>query len=136
MTTPPDPDIPNSPPTPAGPNTKAGRQQPPRPGNDAGADELVADIEVTRAELGDTIDALGEKFDVKAQTQHGLHDARQRVTAQARTARERGSEALVQVKEATTDAQGDLTRQARVAAFAAAALVAVVAVVTLRRRSR
>lgn len=136
MTTPPDPDTPSGLPTPTGPDTPAGRQQPPRPGNDAGADELVADIEVTRAELGDTVEALSEKFDVKAQTRRGVDDARRRATEQARAARQRGSEALTQVRQAATDTQGDLTRQARVAAFAAAALVAAAVVVTLRRRSR
>lgn len=136
MTTPPNPDSPSGAPTPAGPATPAGGQQPPRPGNDASADELVADIEATRAELGDTVDALGEKFDVKAQTKQGLDEARQRATAQARVAQQRGSQAFAQVKEAATDAQGNLTQQARIAAFAVAALVAAAAVATVRRRSR
>ncbi|WP_307787031.1 DUF3618 domain-containing protein [Mycolicibacterium mengxianglii] len=41
----------------------------PEPGSDAGIDELQADIERTRDELGKTVGALADKADVKARAQ-------------------------------------------------------------------
>jgi hypothetical protein len=38
---------------------------PPEPGPNASIDEIQADIERTRAQLGDTVGALSEKLDVK-----------------------------------------------------------------------
>ncbi|WP_051441491.1 DUF3618 domain-containing protein [Arthrobacter sp. H14] len=39
----------------------------PEPGKDAGTSEIQADIETTRAELGQTVEQLSERLDVKAQ---------------------------------------------------------------------
>jgi Protein of unknown function (DUF3618) len=39
-------------------------------GTDLSTDKLEADIERTREELGQTVDALSQKFDVKAQARH------------------------------------------------------------------
>jgi len=94
------------------------------PGADATAEELVADIEATRAELGDTVEALSQKFDVKAQARDSLEDAKQRATAQARIAQTRGTEMFEQAKAAATDDQGNLTPQARSIAIKVAAGVA------------
>ncbi|WP_020500218.1 DUF3618 domain-containing protein [Sciscionella marina] len=74
-----------------------------QPGKDASADELVSDIERTREELGNTVDALSEKFDVKAQAQHALHDVAGRATEQAQAARIRGDRLLTRVKDTVTD---------------------------------
>jgi hypothetical protein len=38
---------------------------PPEPGPEAGVDDIQADIERTRHELGETVGALSEKLDVK-----------------------------------------------------------------------
>ena len=46
--------------------------QPLDPDRDLSQEELVADIEQTRAQLGDTVDALAQKFDVKARPEPGL----------------------------------------------------------------
>lgn len=54
---------------------------PPEPGADAGVDELKADIEKTRAELGETVGALSDKMDVKARTQEKVHDVSESVRA-------------------------------------------------------
>jgi hypothetical protein len=42
--------------------------------------ELKSDIERTRAELADTVDALAAKLDVKAQARHRAHDAATRAS--------------------------------------------------------
>jgi hypothetical protein len=42
----------------------------PEPGPDAGIDDIQADIEHTRKELGETIGALSAKADVTGQVQH------------------------------------------------------------------
>lgn len=41
--------------------------QPPEVGPDAGIDEIQADIEQTRHQLGETVDALSHKLNVKEQ---------------------------------------------------------------------
>jgi hypothetical protein len=109
--------------TPTGPETPTGARVPP-PGPDATPEELVADIEATRAELGDTVEALSQKFDVKAQARDSLEDAKQRAAAQARIAQTRGTEMFEQAKAAATDDQGNLTPQARSIAIKVAAGVA------------
>ena len=59
----------------------AGPDPRPEPGPDAGIDELQADIEKTRAELGETVGALSDKLDVKARAQHTVAEARESVKA-------------------------------------------------------
>ena len=46
-------------------------------------EEIQADIEQTRQELGETVDALTAKMDVKSRTKARLDDTRQRATRQA-----------------------------------------------------
>ena len=46
----------------------------PQPGPDAGIEELQADIERTRGELGETVAALSDKMDVKTRTQNRIHE--------------------------------------------------------------
>ncbi|CAN3126578.1 DUF3618 domain-containing protein [Mycobacterium sp. smrl_JER01] len=57
----------------------AGPDPRPEPGPDAGVDELQADIEQTRAELGATVGALSDKFDVKGRTQQAVAEAKESV---------------------------------------------------------
>lgn len=46
----------------------------------SGAREIKADIERTRAELAETVDALAAKLDVKAQARHRAHEAATQAT--------------------------------------------------------
>lgn len=95
----------------------------PPPGKDADAEEVVADIEATRAELGRTVDALSEKFDLKAQARARLDEAR-----------ERGARSVTDIKDLATDERGKPTATAIGAVVAA--LVGVLAMAVLRRRRR
>ena len=115
--------------TPVGPGTRP-------PGPDATADELVADIEATRSEMGDTAAALSEKFDVRSQARNSIDDVKQRAGAQAQTVQARGAELVGQVNDRATDDQGNLTRQARSAVIGVAAVVAGLVVGAIWRRSR
>lgn len=58
----------------------------PEPGPDAGVDELQADIERTRAELGDTVGALTDKLDVKGRAQQKVADTKDAVAQRSHDA--------------------------------------------------
>lgn len=55
----------------------------PEPGPGASVREIVDDIEHTRQQLGETVDALAAKLDVKSQVKHTVHEARTNVTESA-----------------------------------------------------
>lgn len=59
----------------------------PEPGPDAGIDDIQADIERTRAELGDTVHALSAKLDVKERTKEKVAEFKDRVADKAATLR-------------------------------------------------
>jgi hypothetical protein len=90
----------------------------------------VADIEATRAELGDTVEALSQKLDVKAQARHSLDEAQHRATVAARIAQARANEVFRQARDSATDDHGNLTPEARAVAVRVAA--SVTAVIVLR----
>jgi hypothetical protein len=48
----------------------------PEPGPAAGIDDIEADIEATRRELGHTVEALSAKLDVKARATRKAHELR------------------------------------------------------------
>jgi Protein of unknown function (DUF3618) len=99
------------------------------------ADELQADIERTREQLGNTVDALSEKLDVKAQTRHKMESLKQGGAAKVDAVRARGGAAATKTKNAATDGHGKpKTGLLAGAALAAALLAAGAAVVVWRRR--
>jgi type VI protein secretion system component VasF len=51
----------------------------PEPGADAGLDDIQADIEQTREQLGETVEALQAKLDVKARAQDKVAETKQQV---------------------------------------------------------
>jgi hypothetical protein len=55
----------------------------PEPGPDAGIDDIAADIEQTRQELGETVQALSAKLDVKERSKEKVEEAKQRVVDKA-----------------------------------------------------
>jgi Protein of unknown function (DUF3618) len=55
----------------------------PEPGPDAGIDDIQADIEHTRKELGETVGALSAKLDVKERTKEKVAETKERVVEKA-----------------------------------------------------
>jgi Protein of unknown function (DUF3618) len=100
------------------------------PGAGLSADELQADIERTREQLGNTVDALSEKLDVKAQTRHKMESLKQGGAAKVDAVRARGGEAATKARNAATDERG----RPKTGLLAGAALLAVGAAVVWRRR--
>jgi vacuolar-type H+-ATPase subunit H len=84
------------------------------PGNDA--EEIRADIAEARSELGDTVQALAAKADVKQHARDAADSAKARVTDATETARVKVSEATEtarhKVSEATETAQAKLQEKA------------------------
>jgi hypothetical protein len=91
---------------------------PQEPGPDAGVDDIQADIERTRKELGDTVGALSAKLDVKERAKDKVAETKERVVE-------------------TTHSMGQVATQPKVAAPVIAALVVgavTVWIVVWRRR--
>jgi hypothetical protein len=100
---------------------------PPEPQPDAGTAELQADIERTRAELGDTVNALTAKLDLKGRATHAAADTKDRIV-------ERSMEATGTVVDKATDDRGRIKPAFPLAALAVFAAVVAGAVVWRRRR--
>jgi hypothetical protein len=89
------------------------------------AERIVADIEATRADLGETVDALAGKLDVRAQARSQVADARERINRQVAT-----------VRDAATDDRGNPTTAAKGVAGGIAAALALLVVRSVVRRRR
>jgi len=81
-------------------------------------DRIRAEIEQTRAEMGETVDALGYKTDVKARAKDSIQDKKESVMGVASSAKERLVGAGQSVNEATPDGQ-QVKQQAKRAASVA-----------------
>jgi hypothetical protein len=68
-------------------------------------DRIRAEIEQTRAEMGDTVDALGYKTDVKARAKDSIQDKKESVMGVASSAKDRLVGAGQSVNDATPDGQ-------------------------------
>ena len=97
------------------------------PGPDASAADIEADIEKTRHELGNTVEALAAKADVKGQAQRKAAEAKARLTDKAVQAREVVAEKASAVQTATQEAltNGAVKPTVPVAAIVAASLLIV-----------
>lgn len=113
--------------------TTPGNHDRPEPDGQASAAEVEADIARTREELGETVDALTDKFNVKAQARNKTRDAADRAGQQVHAAQAQGARALTELKARVTDERGQL--KPVVPAAAAALAVTVIAVVIWRRRT-
>lgn len=120
--------------------------------------ELREEIEKTREELGDTVEALSHKVDVKGRVSDGIDDrkhqaketaahARETVTHAAAAAQQQAAEAAASARataehaaasaRATAEQAGQKARANRTPVIAAAAGVAVLlALIVRKRRSR
>jgi ElaB/YqjD/DUF883 family membrane-anchored ribosome-binding protein len=75
-------------------------------------DRIRAEIEQTRAEMGETVDALGYKTDVKARAKDSIQDKKENVMGVASSAKERLVGAGQSVGDATPDSE-QVKQQAR-----------------------
>jgi len=111
---------------------------PPEPGPDAGIDDIQADIERTRHELGETVEALSAKADIKGRVQEKATHAKEAVTEQAAHSKdviaEKANAAQSAARNHLTDASGSLRPSVLVTAFVAAAAVVTIGIVVRRRR--
>ena len=105
----------------------------PEPGPDAGVEDIQADIEATRSELGQTVEALSAKLDVKHQAKQKVDDTKELIADKAQDVRSKGSEVGSQVVNAATDDKGSIRPAVPVAALA---LVAVIVGVVIWRASQ
>ncbi|SEG75339.1 MYXO-CTERM domain-containing protein [Thermomonospora echinospora] len=114
-----------------------------------GAQELRTDIERTRAELGETVEALASKADVKtrakdkagqfkenitAQAQHGIETVRDRTAPAAQKAQEKTRELAAKARETSSSEEVRAKAAPGGAAAAAGTGAAAVAVWLWRRR--
>src|ERR1700709_2378460 len=104
----------------------------PEPGPDAGVEDIQADIEATRSELGQTVEALSAKLDVKHQAKQKVDDTKELITHRAQDVRSKGSEVGSRGANAATDDKGSIRPAVPVAALALVAVI--VGVVIWRRR--
>jgi hypothetical protein len=75
-------------------------------------DRIRREIEQTRAEMGETVDALSYKTDVKARAKDSIHDKKESVMGVAQSAKDRIVGAGQSVNE-STPSTGDVKHQAR-----------------------
>ena len=110
----------------------------PEPGPDAGIDDIQADIEHTRKELGETIEALSAKADVKGRVKQKTADTTDRITEKASETKgvvvEKAHAAQSAARDVVTDSTGSVKPSVPIAALIAAAAILVVSVVLWRRR--
>ena len=71
-----------------------------------GVEQIEAEIEQTREQLGETVAALTAKLDVKTRAKHQVDAAREWVRVRAHTARVRAAEVAVRMQDTATDERG------------------------------
>ena len=109
----------------------------PEPGPDAGIDDIQADKH-TRKELGETIEALSAKADVKGRVRKKAADTKDSITEKVYETKEialkKAHAAQFAARDALTDDTGSVKPGVPIAALIAAAAVLVVSLVVWRRR--
>lgn len=110
----------------------------PEPGPDASIADIQADIDTTRKELGDTVEALAAKVDVKARAKQKAGETKDRVTETVDHGRQiavdKAQTAQFAVRGALTDDAGSVKPVVPRAALIAAGVVVIGIVVWWRRR--
>jgi hypothetical protein len=104
----------------------------PEPDPDASVDDIQADIEATRHELGETVGALSAKLDVKHQAKQKVDDAKDVIADKVHTVRAKGSDVGSHVVDVATDDEGAVRPVVPVAVLALIALT--LGVIIWRRR--
>jgi len=95
-------------------------------------EEVRAQIEHTRSQLGDTVQALAEKADVKAQAQRKLEDVREKVRSSSLSSRAVSSGAAPRARQLSAE----VAEQVRARPVAAVAMTAALGFVLGRLRRK
>jgi MYXO-CTERM domain-containing protein len=95
-------------------------------------EEIQADIERQREHLADTVDALGHKLDVKAQTKAKVEDVKVQTKAKVEDVTAQAKVRAAEVKAASTTDDGK--PRPEVIGVAAAVVLGIGLLVWLRRR--
>jgi len=103
----------------------------PEPGPDAGIDDIQEDIEKTRKELGQTVEDLSAKLDVKQRTKDKAAETKQRAAEKATETKQAVVEKAHAIQHATID---DGRAKITVPVVAGAVVAAVALMWFLRRR--
>lgn len=104
----------------------------PEPGPEAEIDDLATDIEQTRKELGETVEALSAKMDVKQRTKDKAAETKEAVVDKAAETKE----AVVDKAHALVHTTFDDGRAKVTVPTAAVVVVAVAALIWFLRRRR
>jgi len=75
----------------------------PEPGPEAGVEDLQADIAQTRQELGETVEALTAKMDVKERTRQKAAETKERVVDRAHAVQHAAADKAHAVQHAAVD---------------------------------
>jgi hypothetical protein len=75
---------------------------PPEPGPDAGIDDIQADIEQTRKELGETVEALSAKLDVKERTKQKAVETKEAIAQTTHETKDRVVEATQRMRSGSS----------------------------------
>lgn len=100
-------------------------------------DEIEAELEATRHDLAETVDALTAKLDVKTRAQDKASSVKAQAEHQLHAAGEKAGQVVDRGRDAVTDDEGSVKPAVPAAAAAVvAAAVAGLVVVLVRRRRR
>jgi hypothetical protein len=108
----------------------------PEPGTDAAPEEIEADIERTRRDLGQTVETLAGKLDVKGQARRQVDHARERVSGQVDHVRQATTERIHHAKASVTDDRGKPNQTGWIGLAITTAAVAAIVFVVVRQARR
>jgi chromosome segregation ATPase len=99
-------------------------------------EQLEAQIEQTREQLGETVEALTAKLDVKGRTRARLSETKDRTVQQVQVVQQRAAGLTRQAKQAATTDQGKPKPAVSAGAAGVAALVVTLAALIIWRKGK
>ncbi|MDN5797635.1 MAG: DUF3618 domain-containing protein [Intrasporangium sp.] len=112
------------------------RADSPMPGAEASPAQIQADIDATRELLGETIEELADKADVKYRAKRRIAGLRRRLADQTTIATSRAQQAVVRAMDAATTADGKPDRRVAIPAAAMLAVLLAGTATLIWRRHR